>query len=260
MQKQGTMSEQIITAAILIIGDEILSGKTQDTNTTYIAKTVAEKGIDILEVRIIKDDEAAIIFAVNDLRPKYTYLFTTGGIGGTHDDITIPSIAKALNLPLVKNTQARQIIEVHYGTPLNAHLLSMAFMPKGAQLIQNTLSQVPSFYIDNIYVLAGMPSVMKVMLDDIMPKLKSGAKVHSNALTSSALESMISEDLANIQSAFTNVSIGSYPFYDEIKKGTTLVLRSRDTEALKQATQKVLTLLHTLQCVPTTNFDIPTES
>ncbi|HCU06140.1 MAG TPA: competence/damage-inducible protein A [Holosporales bacterium] len=254
------MSEQIITAAILIIGDEILSGRTQDTNTAYITNTLAEKGIDILEVRIIKDDEAAIIFAVNELRSKYTYLFTTGGIGGTHDDITTPSIAKALNLPLVENTKARKIIEDRYGMPLNAHFISMTLMPKGAHLIANSLSKVPSFYIDNVYVLAGMPSVMKVMLDDIIPKLQSGEKIYSNTLTSGALEGMISEDLSTIQSAFTNVSIGSYPFYDDTKKGTTLVLRSRDTKALKQATKEILTMLYRYNCEPTMNFDIQIES
>ncbi len=258
------MSEQLITAAILIIGDEILSGRTQDTNIAYIANTLAEKGIDILEVRIIKDDEAAIIFAVNELRSRYTYLFTTGGIGGTHDDITTPSIAKAFNLPLVENKKARQIIENHfedpYGCPLNAHFISMALMPKGAHLIANSLSKVPSFYIDNVYVLAGMPSVMKVMLDDIMPNLQSGQKIYSNALTSGALEGMISQDLATIQSAFTSVSIGSYPFYDDRKKGTTLILRSRDKVALKQATKETLTMLYRYNCEPTMNFDIPIES
>ena len=254
------MSEQLITAAILIIGDEILSGRTQDTNIAYIANTLAKKGIDILEVRIIKDDETAIIFAVNELRSKHTYLFTTGGIGGTHDDITTPSIAKAFNLPLVENKKARQIIEDRYGSPLNAHFISMTLMPKGAQLIANSLSKVPSFYIDNVYVLAGMPSVMKVMLDDIMPKLKSGQKIYSNALTSGALEGMISQDLATIQSAFTSVSIGSYPFYDDRKKGTTLILRSRDKMALKQATKETLTMLYRYNCEPTMNFDIPIES
>jgi molybdenum cofactor synthesis domain-containing protein len=254
------MSEQIITAAILIIGDEILSGKTQDTNASYITNTLAEKGIDILEVRIIKDDEAAIIFAVSELRFKYTYLFTTGGIGGTHDDITTPSIAKALNLPLIENTKAREIIEERYGSPLNNHFISMTLMPKGANLISNSLSKVPSFYIDNVYVLAGMPSVMKVMLDDIIPKLQSGKKVYSNSLTSGALEGMISEDLSKIQSVFTTVSIGSYPFYDHKKNGTTLVLRSRDADALKQATKETLQMLHRYNCEPTMNCDIQIES
>jgi len=254
------MSEQLITAAILIIGDEILSGRTQDENTAYIANSLAEKGIDIVEVRIIKDDAAAIITAVNELKIKYTYLFTTGGIGGTHDDITTSSIAKALNTPLVENKKARHIIEDCYGHPLSAHFLSMTRMPQGAHLIENSLSKIPSFYIDNVYVLAGMPSVMKVMLNDIMPTIKSGERMHSNMLTSSALESMISEDLSKIQSTFTNVSIGSYPFYEDTKKGTTLILRSRDTNALKQATKETLAMLDKYKYKPTRNFDIPIES
>lgn len=250
------MSEQIITAAVLIIGDEILSGKTQDSNTSYIAKTLAKKGIDVLEVRVIQDDEPAIIFAVNELRSRYTYLFTTGGIGGTHDDITAASIAKAFKTPLKENLDAVTIIKNRYKERLNAHYLSMALMPEGSSLILNSLNEVPSFYIDNVYVLAGMPSVMKVMLDDVFPTLKSGKKVYTNSLTSEALEGIIGDDLSNIQSNFTNVSIGSYPFYDDQKKGTTLVLRSRDTSALKLATRKTLDMLRRYSQEPIIDFDI----
>ncbi len=250
------MSEYIITAAILIIGDEILSGKTQDTNTSYIAKALAKKGIDVLEVRIIQDDEAAIIFAVNELRSRYTYVLTTGGIGATHDDITASSIAKAFKTPLKENTNASAIIKNRSKEQPTDHYLSMAFMPEGSNLILNSLSEIPSFYIDNVYVLAGMPSVMKVMLDDVLPQLKSGQKVYTNSLTSNALEREIAKDLADIQSLFSNVSIGSYPFYDEHNKGTTLVLRSRNTDALKSATKKTLDMLRAYNHEPIIDFAI----
>lgn len=250
------MSEKIITAAILIIGDEILSGKTQDQNTSHISKALAQKGIDVLEVRIIQDEESAIIFAVNELRSRYTYLFTTGGIGATHDDITAASIAKAVQKPLIENTLALSIIKNRYSNRMNDHYRSMALMPEGANLILNSISEVPSFYIDNIYVFAGMPSIMKVMLNDILPKIKSGKKVYTNSLTSEALEGVIGEDLSNIQSNFTNVSIGSYPFYDEHNKGTTLVLRSRDQNALKLATKNTLDMLRRYNHEPIIEFEV----
>lgn len=253
------MSEKIITAAILIIGDEILSGNTPDTNSSYIAKALAQKGIDVLEVRFIQDEESAIIFAVNELRAKYTYVLTTGGIGATHDDITAASIAKAFKVPLVKNPKAYAIIKNRYKERLNAHYRSMAFMPEGASLIANSLSDVPSFYINNVYVLAGMPSVMRVMLDDILPTLKSGEKVYTNDLTSKAQEDVIAESLSNIQAEFPKVSIGSYPFYDQNSKGTTLVLKSRDTDALKLATQKTLDMLRMHKHEPLVNFEIDIE-
>lgn len=250
------MSPLIVTAGILIIGDEVLSGRTQDKNVSYIAKKLAEKGIDVIEVRIVRDKDSAIINALNALRTQYDYVFTTGGIGGTHDDITARCIAQAFSVEFVMNDYALACIKNRYHDRFTSHHEQMAWMPKGSSLIQNKLSGVPSFYIENVFVLAGMPSVMHVMLDDVLPLLKHGDSIYTNSLTSKALESEISHDLAAIQNNYPTVTIGSYPFYNDQHKGTTLVLRSRIKHDLRSATRDVDAMLNQLGHAPSSEFEV----
>ncbi len=231
--------ESSLTAAILIIGDEILSGRTQDTNVKTIANKLNALGIDLKEVRIVPDEENEIIEAVNILRKKYIYLFTTGGIGATHDDITVASIAKAFGRKLVVNEEASNAIIHHYGKHINDIRLQMAYMPENVTLIQNPVSGVPTFYIDNVFVLAGMPSVMVGMFDMVQNILQKGQKILTKTVTSSIVEGIMANDLATIQNNFNTVSIGSYPFYNYPKIGASIVLRSRDQNKLTEATKAV---------------------
>lgn len=247
----------IRTAAILIIGDEILSGRTQDTNVRTIAHFLNDLGIDLKEVRIVPDQKEEIIEAVNVLRHKYSYLFTTGGIGSTHDDITIPCIAEAFDTPLVMNEEATKIIQEHYGDHLNDIRLSMAYMPANALLIHNPVSKVPSFYIENVFVLAGMPSVMKGMLEFVKSCLESGPKVFVNTLTSSVVEGVLAKELESIQQQYSDVTIGSYPFYNYPDIGTSIVLRSRNVDALVDASKKVYQMQIDFGGHPKLDLEVP---
>lgn len=233
------------TAAILVIGNEILSGRTQDTNVRFIAQHLAELGIDLMEVRIVPDDEWRIVRNVNTLRSRYTYLFTTGGIGATHDDITMGCIAKAFAVPLEKNEEANQILEAYYGKErYNTARQRMALMPVGATLIENPIWKAPSCSVENVFVLAGMPSVMKGMFESILPSLEKGQKIESRSASCLLQENVIALDLEEIQMQFPNVSIGSYPFYeDQNRCGTELVARSRDIDALQQAFDAILNMI-----------------
>jgi molybdenum cofactor synthesis domain-containing protein len=226
-----------LTAAILIIGNEILSGRTRDTNLNYIASELGEQGIDLKEVRVVEDDEAAIIEAVNALRIKYTYVFTTGGIGFTHDDITAACIAKAFGQPLVYHPKIESCIHAHYHGAMTVAGKRMALVPQHVSgLIENPVSHIPSFYIGNVYVLAGMPSVMRGMFQSLKHTLAKGRRVQSVSLRSALVESTIAHDLEAIQNHFPAVAIGSYPFYNPPRDiGTVLVARSRDEVALGEA-------------------------
>ncbi|CAO5680821.1 MAG: Putative competence-damage inducible protein [Holosporales bacterium] len=250
------MEKSSLTAAILVIGDEILSGRTQDTNVRTIAKRLLNLGIDLKEVRIIPDDENEIIDAVNILREKYTYLFTTGGIGATHDDITMPSIAKAFGRKVVINEEASAAIVHHYGDHINDIRMRMAYMPENVKLIQNPVSGVPTFYIENVFVLAGMPSVMVGMFDFVENILEKGQKILTNTITSSVVEGVMAKDLEAIQKNFETVSIGSYPFYDYPNIGASIVLRSRDADHLKKATEVVFSMLISHGGTPQTELEV----
>jgi molybdenum cofactor synthesis domain-containing protein len=251
------MIENILTAGLLVIGDEILSGRTKDLNIYAIANFCTEHGLDLQEVRVISDQEDAIIKAVNVLRTAYTYVFTTGGIGATHDDITPAAIAKAFDRPYVVNETASNLIKQHYGDRLTETRLMMAYMPENVGLIDNPVSFVPSFYIENVFVLAGMPSVMNGMLKSVETKIKKGKKKLSNSLTSNVLEGNIGLELSLIQESFSTVSIGSYPFYDPPKIGTTIVIRSRDEDLLKLASSRVYDLLVKNGGNPLMELDVP---
>jgi molybdenum cofactor synthesis domain-containing protein len=230
------------TAAIVIIGDEILSGRTLDTNTNYIAKKLAENGIDLKEVRVIADDHAQIISVITALRLKYTYIFTTGGIGPTHDDITSLAIADAFNLPLERNLEAYDIIKAFYlsqGKDLNSSREKMADIPKGSALINNPVSWAPGFRIENVFVLAGVPNIMQAMFEHLLHSLRKGQVLKSKNIDIFVGESTIAAEFADLQNKYPNVQMGSYPFKKNERFGTSLVLSSKDALKLEEAYQEL---------------------
>lgn len=238
----------VCKAALLIIGNEILSGRTKDKNGGYIAEKLTENSVALAEIRVVPDIEEKIIEAVNEMRGDVKYLFTTGGIGPTHDDITAASIAKALGRDLERNAEALQILENYYGIEeLTEARKKMAEMPVGSKLIPNPVSGAPGFVAENIYVMAGVPRIMQAMLDHIIAEhLEGGAKVLSNTVSSSLPESAIAGALGDVQIQFPNIDIGSYPRFHEGKLGLSLVMRGVDEAALKDATIAVLGMLEAL--------------
>jgi len=229
-----------IFAAILIIGDEILSGRTQDTNTSFLAKWLNERGIQLKEVRIIPDDLSIIIPTVNLLRKKYNYLFTTGGIGPTHDDITAFAISKALKKKYEYNTEAYGILERHYKNSFfNEARKKMAKMPRGAGLIYNPSSSAPGFYIKNVFVLPGVPVILQSMMHSLEQLITGGQKVYSETVQASLPESKIGKDLGLLQKKFKDLSLGSYPFFQSGKVGVALVIRGYSKKRI-QSCKKIL--------------------
>lgn len=226
------------TAAIIIIGNEILSGRTLDTNTQHIALCLAELGISLMEVRTIPDEKQVIIGAVNSLRSLHDYVFTTGGIGPTHDDITSEAIAEAFGVKWMRDEEIFQIIVKHYqdlGEGINPAREKMAFVPEGSKLIYNDATKIPGFAIGNVFSLAGIPEIMKAMLNSCIPLLKRGRVTKSKSLTLMIGESKIADQFQQLQNKYPDVEMGSYPFTKENKYGTTLVLRSRNYENLEQS-------------------------
>jgi molybdenum cofactor synthesis domain-containing protein len=226
------------TAAIIIIGDEILSGRTLDTNTNYIAGKLFENGIDLKEVRVIADNHQEIIATVSALRSKYTYIFTTGGIGPTHDDITSQAIADAFDVPLELNAEAFDIIKNFYlsqGKELNSARKKMAYLPKASTLINNPVSWAPGFRIDNVFVLAGVPNIMQAMFNHLLPTLQKGRILQSKNIDVLIGESTIAAEFASLQSKYPTVQMGSYPFKTDDRHGTSLVLSSKDYAKLAEA-------------------------
>jgi molybdenum cofactor synthesis domain-containing protein len=240
-------SPQIVTAAVLVIGDEILSGRTKDKNIGYIADYMTALGIDLKEVRVVSDEEPAIVEALNALRHKYTYVFTTGGIGPTHDDITADCVAKAFGVPIDVDPRALAIMQervVKMGTEMNEARLRMTRIPKGGDLVLNKVSGAPGFWIGNVIVMAGIPSVMQAMLDEVAPKLKTGVKMMSETIRADAREGDVGTELGAVAKANPETIIGSYPFVDE-KGGpnTNIVIRSRDAAKLAAAKTAVVAML-----------------
>jgi molybdenum cofactor synthesis domain-containing protein len=227
-----------ITAAVLVIGDEILSGRTQDTNLAAIARFLSPFGIDLAEARMVPDVGPEIVAAVNALRARYDYLFTTGGIGPTHDDITADAIGAAFGVPVEHHPEAMTLLAARYAPgDFNERRQRMARVPKGASLIKNSVSTAPGFQIDNVFVMAGVPKIMQAMLEDIAPRLVRGVPVVSRTLTVPLPEGAIAEPLARLQARYPEVAIGSYPFFPEAAPaghgvtrtvGTALVVRGRD--------------------------------
>jgi molybdenum cofactor synthesis domain-containing protein len=227
------------TAAVLLIGDEVLSGRTKDKNLGFIADYLTALGIDLLEARVVADKEEAIVDAVNALRTRYTYVFTTGGIGPTHDDITADCMAKAFNVGISHHPEAVQILETYFkeiGREPNEARMRMARIPHGATLILNSVSRAPGFKIENVYVMAGVPKVMQAMMDAIAPTLAHGVPVKSRTIRFEGGEGDVAKPLKEIQEQFPSLSIGSYPFESERGFNTNLVLRGRDEQALSAAT------------------------
>lgn len=233
------------TAALIVIGNEILSGRTQDSNTQWIADKMTERGIRLVEVRVVPDIEAIIIKTVREMKGEVDYLFTTGGIGPTHDDITALSMARAFDLPLVLDPDARQMLLNYYGSEedLTEPRLKMATVPQGAKLIMNPVSAAPGFIVENVYVMAGVPRIMHAMLDDIMVNMAGGTPILSNTVTCGLGESAIAQELSDIQDAYAGVEIGSYPHYRSGVLGLSLVLRSTQNDPLHEATGKVVAMI-----------------
>jgi molybdenum cofactor synthesis domain-containing protein len=220
-------------AALIVIGNEILSGRTADKNINHTAKILGEIGVRFMEVRVIPDVESTIIETVNEVRAKFDYVFTTGGIGPTHDDITTESIAKAFRVKLVKHPEALKRLSDYYKGELNEGRTKMAILPEGAGLIDNPISVAPGFYIGNVYVMAGIPNVMQAMMDSIKHSLKGGAIMLSKEMVIYSSESKIATPLRELQNRTPDVEIGSYPFVKDLRFGTALVLRSTDKQTLE---------------------------
>jgi molybdenum cofactor synthesis domain-containing protein len=241
---------ELVTAAMIVIGDEILSGRTKDKNIGHLADVLTAVGIDLKEVRIVSDEEDDIVAAVNALRARYTYLFTTGGIGPTHDDITADSIAKAFGLPCDYDPKAYEMLDQHYkarGFEFTEARMRMARMPVGATHIDNPISLAPGFRVENVHVMAGVPSIFQAMLDNVLPTLKTGTKLLSATVHCPLGEGTIGGPLGAIQKAHPDTIIGSYPksgenggFYTE------LVVRARDADLLESVRAEIAAMVDQL--------------
>ncbi len=243
----ASASTETVTAALLVIGDEILSGRTKDKNIGYIAEYLTAVGIDLAEVRVVGDEEAAIVDALNALRHRYTYVFTTGGIGPTHDDITADCVAKAFGVSIDVDPRALAILHERLaatGGEMNEARMRMTRIPKGADLVLNKVSGAPGMWIGNVIVMAGVPSIMQAMLDEVAPKLKTGIRMLSQTVRADAREGDIGTQLGEIARANPGVAIGSYPFFDSQRgPNTNVVLRARDADKLAAASRAVEDML-----------------
>jgi len=243
------MSSQNITAALLVIGDEILSGRTKDKNIGYIADYLTAMGIDMMEVRVVSDIEDDIVAAVNALRGRYTYVFTTGGIGPTHDDITADSVATAFGVSIDLDPRAIDMLRRRFSdAELTEARLRMARIPAGAELIENPVSDAPGFHIGNVFVMAGVPAIMQAMLDNIAPTLQTGARVISETIEMPGIpEGDYGMGLAKIAKEHINVSIGSYPHLSPEGYRNQVVVRGKEETAVREAVKAVHDLIKQLQ-------------
>jgi molybdenum cofactor synthesis domain-containing protein len=242
--KSTAMQEQQpsepVTAALIVIGEEILSGRTRDENIAYLAAYLTRIGINLREVRVIADVPAEIVAAVNELRRRYSYVFTTGGIGPTHDDVTTEAIAQAFGVEAPIDPRAVAEMRKGYrGSELTPARLRMARIPEGAELVDNPVSRAPGFMLGNVIVMAGIPRIMQVMLDAVSPRLKKGRPMLSRSVRIEAPEGDVAPGLAAIQEAYRDVQIGSYPFFEKGALGTYVVLRCTDEERLEAALRQV---------------------
>ena len=246
------MSDQNkVTAAIVIIGDEILSGRTRDQNTSYIASHLSAIGITLCEVRIVPDIETWIVDTVNSLRVQYDYVFTTGGIGPTHDDITADSIARAFDVAIDIDERALDMMRKRYKEEdLQGERLRMARIPAGANLIDNSISHTPGFMLENVIVMAGIPDIMRVMLDSVLPHLQSGQPFLTMTIRVIAPESQIAVPLKEVQKQFDDLTLGSYPFFENNQLGAHLVLRSTNDTSLAAARDLLMSKLRNDQLDP----------
>jgi len=233
-----------VTAAVMIIGDEILSGRTQDTNLNFVAKYLGTYGVDLAEARVVPDLKEEIIAALNALRAKYDYVITTGGIGPTHDDITADCVAEAFGVELYEHPEILEMMRSRWQGELNAARRRMARIPVGGSLVKNAVQGPPGFQIGNVFVLAGVPMVMRGMMDDVVPRLRTGAVVIARTVrVEGAGEGVIAEPLANLAKAHPDLSIGSYPFFGPQGYGSNLVVRGRDGALVEQTVEDLIEAL-----------------
>lgn len=236
-------NERVYTAAVVIIGNEILSGRTQDTNLNYLARELNAQGIRLREARVIPDRSETIVSTVNVLRARYDYLFTTGGIGPTHDDITAASIAHALGTRLECSEKALQILHTYYQDDLNDARKRMAYLPVGARLLDNPVSRAPGFQLANVYVLPGVPRIMQAIFEGFRHRLAGGRPLLSRTITAFILESQAAEGLATIQARYPEAEIGSYPYVRNRRFGSALVVRCEQESMLENASQEIIALV-----------------
>ncbi len=242
-----TVAAETVTACVLIIGNEILSGRIQDVNLSFLAVGLNEVGIRLREARVIPDDAETIVATVNEVRAKFDYVFTTGGIGPTHDDITAGCIADAFGVPLILHPDAKRLLESHYPPgAINEARLRMAHMPEGSVLLLNPISRAPGFRIENVFVLAGVPQVMQATFNELKHRLRGGAKMFSRSVSCALGEGTIAQDLAALQERFADLEIGSYPYFRRSDFGVTLVVRGTDRDRIATAIDELSALIRTL--------------
>jgi molybdenum cofactor synthesis domain-containing protein len=250
-ESKSQTDSELVTAALLVIGDEILSGRTKDKNIGYTAEYLTAIGIDLKEVRVVPDEEPEIVAALNALRARYTYVFTTGGIGPTHDDITADAVAKAFGVSIDYHPHAVEILRARLaqtGGTMNEARMRMTRMPAGAELVLNKISAAPGFRIGNVIVMAGIPQVMQAMLEYVTPQLKTGAKMLSETVRADCREGDIGTELGVIAKNHPAVLIGSYPFMDDERRANAhIVMRSRDPQQLAAVKDAVEVMLKRVQ-------------
>ena len=237
-------ADKKVNAAIIIIGNEILSGRTQDANVVHLSKWLNELGIKVEEVRVIPDVEDCIVNTVNEVRKKFKYVFTTGGIGPTHDDITSRSIAKAFKVSYGYNKEAYETLEKYYKpSEFNDGRKKMAKMPDKASLIYNPSSGAPGFIVENVYCLPGVPSILKSMVNGLKNRISGGKKILSKTISVSTVESEIAKPLEDIQNKFKNIEIGSYPFFRMGKVGVSIVMRSTEKNQINDCSKQIISFI-----------------
>jgi len=234
------MKKKRKSSGILIIGNEILSGKTLEKNSNFMCKNLFEVGISCEEINILKDEESKIIEKVNFFRNKYDYVFTSGGIGPTHDDITSASIAKAFKKKLVLNQEAKKLIEKHYSDDVVTKArLKMAYLPENANLIDNPISIAPGFFVENVYVFPGVPKIMQAMFQEIVQSLDEGFRYYKKIISTTLSEGIIGDYIQEIQNKFPSLEIGSYPYFKKNSFGVSLVVKGTDNETVSKAISEI---------------------
>lgn len=245
------MTERVVTASVVIIGNEILSGRTQDTNLAHIALQLNEWGVRVREARVVPDVLETVVAAVNEARAAFDYVFTTGGIGPTHDDITVDCIAAAFDVPVVVSEEIAAVIRRRPAPPhVMESRMRMARIPQGASLVRNPTGGPQGFRMDNVFVMAGIPAVMQAMLSTLGDQLEGGSVVRSRSVTAHLGESEIADGLEDIQRRYPHIDLGSYPFYRDNVYGTTLVMRGADETALDRVLAEVRGIIEARGAVP----------